>query len=625
MPPVFAENLVDHRIDVVEVHSVVLDVLADRKHDPFRHEEAHDDIIFELCHEFLRGRKSVRHDVSMSCSDGKHEIINNNEYYISLLFQFLIKYIYIYMELITAEEIRGMAKKITDQDGFDVWNYSYITDPKADPIIQKLVRENESSVYKRSHQIACCEFDKVIFLSDIHADFRKFIQILRSINIVGVRKDTPILDPYKGDEIYDPNMISNVVFYPERTLLVIIGDLVDGERSGGEVDDERGNFEYLLLCFLHNLRISARKKKSEVLYTIGNHDHETIIRTDDLLPGRHMFDTYVTSETHNFFRDYTKPLVNDYSNMRLRKKVLINFYKLSPFYMLSFMNSGKKEMACVHAGFHYKYNTGHLVDYTNDLERFQNDIDLMPFTEIPKLTDELASEPEGVMWTRSYADTKDGICEDLKKIPDRYPLIIVGHCTTIGSESLRAREILLTKPGYENCDKGSDRTTTQYTGCVVADCYNDQKAPQLIFVDTALSAAFRKETDPINPSENKKRPAQVLVLEHDPSLKQDRYYNIINAESSEENSDEIDERRFYRADVVPVPVAAAAPVAPQVVAAAVPVDGASNAAALPGSNAASAVGAPSPFNNTTSIIYGGFKSKYLKYKKKYLELKYKNI
>jgi hypothetical protein len=29
----------------------------------------------------------------MSCSDGKYEIINNNEYYISLLFQFLIKYI----------------------------------------------------------------------------------------------------------------------------------------------------------------------------------------------------------------------------------------------------------------------------------------------------------------------------------------------------------------------------------------------------------------------------------------------------------------------------------------------------------------------------------------------------
>jgi hypothetical protein len=530
------------------------------------------------------------------------------------------------MEVITDEEIRGMAKKITDQYGFDVWNYSYITDPKADPIIQKLVRENESSVYKRSHQIACCEFDKVIFLSDIHADFRKFIQILRSINIVGVRKNTPILDPYNGDEIYDPNMISNVVFYPERTLLVIIGDLVDGERSGGEVDDERGNFEYLLLCFLHNLRISARKKKSEVLYTIGNHDYETIIRTDDLLPGRNMFDKYVTSNTHNFFRDSTKPFVRkDYSNMRLRKDVLINFYKLSPFYMLSFMNNGKKEMACVHAGFHYKDYMRNLVDYTNELERFQNDIDLMPFTEkIPNLTDELASD-QGVIWARSYAETKEGICDDLKKIPDRYPLIVVGHCTTIGSEWLRIKEILSTKPGYENCDKGSDRdlTTTQYTGCVVSDCYSDQGAPQLIFVDTALSAAFRKEEDPIKPSENNKRPSQVLVLEHDPLRKQDRYYNIINAESSEENSDEIDERRFYRADVVHVPVAAAAPVAPQVVAAAA--DGASNAAALPGSNAASAVGAPSPFNNTTSIIYGGFKSKYLKYKQKYLELKYKNI
>jgi len=90
---VFAENLVDHRVDVVEVHGFVLDILADRKHDIFRHEEAHDDIVVKLRHEFLRGRKSVRHDVSMSCSDGKHEIINNNEYYISLLFQFLIKYI----------------------------------------------------------------------------------------------------------------------------------------------------------------------------------------------------------------------------------------------------------------------------------------------------------------------------------------------------------------------------------------------------------------------------------------------------------------------------------------------------------------------------------------------------
>jgi len=90
---VFAENLVDHRVDVVDGHGVVLDVLADGEHDPFRHEEAHD-VVVELRHEFLRGRKSVRHDVSMSCSDGKHGIINNNKSYIYLLFQFFIKYIY---------------------------------------------------------------------------------------------------------------------------------------------------------------------------------------------------------------------------------------------------------------------------------------------------------------------------------------------------------------------------------------------------------------------------------------------------------------------------------------------------------------------------------------------------
>ena len=224
------------------------------------------------------------------------------------------------MEIITAEEIKGMTKKVTDQYGGDNYNYSYLTDPNADPIIQKLMRENLSNVYKRSYKISCCEFDKVIFLSDIHADLRKFIQILRSTNIAGVKKDTPILDPYKGDDIYNPIMISNVVFFPKKTLLVIIGDLVDGERSGEVVNDDRGNFEYLLLCFLHNLRISARKKNSEVLYTIGNHDYETIIRTPVLPTGRHMFDTYVTSNTHNFFRDSTKPFVNDYSNMNLSIK-----------------------------------------------------------------------------------------------------------------------------------------------------------------------------------------------------------------------------------------------------------------------------------------------------------------
>jgi len=68
VPPVLVENLVDHRVDVVDGHGFVLDILADREHDPFRHEEAHDDIVVKLRNEFLRGRKSVRHGVG--CSEG---------------------------------------------------------------------------------------------------------------------------------------------------------------------------------------------------------------------------------------------------------------------------------------------------------------------------------------------------------------------------------------------------------------------------------------------------------------------------------------------------------------------------------------------------------------------------
>ena len=75
------------------------------------------------------------------------------------------------------------------------------------------------------------------------------------------------------------------------------------------------------------------------------------------------------------------------------------------------------------------------------------------------------------------------------------------------------------KSVYVDCDNNG--------GCVTIGCFNkSDNAPRLVFVDTAMSAAFNR-----NPSRNlhpETRRAEFLLLCHDPLLQASRYYNVIN-------------------------------------------------------------------------------------------------
>ena len=51
------------------------------------------------------------------------------------------------------------------------------------------------------------------------------------------------------------------------------------------------------------------------------------------------------------------------------------------------------------------------------------------------------------------------------------------------------------------------------------------EAPRLAFVDIAMSQAFRSPTKPFD---NKQRPGQMLLLTHDPSRIEERYFNRID-------------------------------------------------------------------------------------------------
>ena len=143
---------------------------------------------------------------------------------------------------------------------------------------------------KTNYIINAQEYDRVYVTSDIHSDYRKFVKILKDIGLI----DTSI-NPYT-DDIYKSDLVTNTNWIPEKTLLVIVGDLVDGRRNS-QVADVNGSFELLLHIFIYNLRLSAHEKKSEIIFTIGNHDFHSVIKiTND--------NTSLESKTYSVFDSF---------------------------------------------------------------------------------------------------------------------------------------------------------------------------------------------------------------------------------------------------------------------------------------------------------------------------------
>ena len=103
------------------------------------------------------------------------------------------------------------------------------------------------------------DFGTVVVTSDVHADLRKMVQLLVDARLVRIANET--------EDIY--NDVWNVEWIAGDTLLVILGDLVDGKRRK-DVTDPRGSYEMLIHILIFNLRISARAVNGDVLFTIGN-------------------------------------------------------------------------------------------------------------------------------------------------------------------------------------------------------------------------------------------------------------------------------------------------------------------------------------------------------------------
>jgi hypothetical protein len=362
-------------------------------------------------------------------------------------------------------------------------------------------------------------YTNLYITSDIHADLDKFDSLLRRIGIVRRAPWTAALGITA-----EAHVICNTEWIMTETLVIIIGDIVDGRRGDDtlEIPDPKGDIELLLHMYLYNLRIKANSMESELRFTVGNHDFHTVIQENMTRPD--FYTDYVHRSAQNFFVNHAG-----------RRSCLFPFYECCPYLMITIFN----EVACVHGGF-IGYNGATFGDTTPFILEAQGRVDqghsFLALTGLQMnelATGNLAGNTRSgfevsPLWSRRYAyGTEAEICGHLNQPQNIYRLTVVGHCQTgltiPGAPFVRSccadgqgghGRAILARDEYtrHNCNRG---------GCVLVGCRDPQGAPRLAFVDIAMSRAF----NPLAPLNLR---AEVLHLQHNPALDDDeRYYNVI--------------------------------------------------------------------------------------------------
>jgi predicted nucleic acid-binding Zn-ribbon protein len=389
-------------------------------------------------------------------------------------------------------------------------------------IIKKI--DNYSNSIEKNNEIDVKQFNTVYFTSDIHSDYVKFVNILKSANIIKFEPDIEITD----SNMYNADIITTAKWVPNNTLFIILGDLVDGKRGiNNFVNDVKGSSEFLLHALIYNLRIDALTKNSNIIFTLGNHDHHSIILNE-----LSIVDSYATKTSLKFFKSAEN-----------RSEALLPFYKCSPYYYIFLKNGDKIEVSGVHGEFIDIKDDGPPINKENfdKLQNLQNRLNqrITNFRQSILETDTnnlLGDMNNSILWARNYAKLNEvnntsNNCDKLS-----YPLTVVGHCPTSisnhGSHSFTYISQLLNKrnknlPSGEKCDTNLEG----HRGCVALGCENESdKRPKLAFVDIAMSHAF------FEPEEiNKDRIIEILKLDHtidDPNY----YYDKISLKIIDNNS-----------------------------------------------------------------------------------------
>ena len=364
-------------------------------------------------------------------------------------------------------------------------------------ILQKIA---EAKGLVETYVIPKGKYQTVYATSDIHADLPKLMILLEINGLIS-----------KTEHIADTEWL------PENTLLVIVGDIVDGRRPGrAPVNDTIGNVELLLHAFLFNLRIRARNKNSEVRFLLGNHDYLTVVcDIGDNIQQQ--------NQIHGMYRDYVHQKAQRFFNnsRENRRNCLLPFYQCCP-YIFTCVDD---ELAFAHGGLwaytqedDLELDSKAAANYLQQMIELSHDITSL---NTPEKKAYLIQGGKSLLETRSYSqEPMDLVCSRVGKVGNGYDLTIVGHCSThYGIKAGSQFELIHKEHAYasEKCLDG---------GCVLLGCSDKDGGPEVAYVDITMSSAF----DHYKPWTIQRY--ELLKLTHDPALKSDRYYNRITREST---------------------------------------------------------------------------------------------
>jgi len=467
-------------------------------------------------------------------------------------------------------------------------------------------------------------FEHVYITSDIHSDLRKFVQTLVNNGIIEIKKsDGTAFKPYdehgnleslkihldnliqretdnkresdnnrqsvflqrldrvnsdivnseiakknfnEQSDIYSPELIINIVWKKKNTLLVIIGDLVDGGRPLdnnpvyiNEVYDPEGSFELRLHMFLYNMRIQAMQNDSEVRFSLGNHDIGSVLSDNK----NNIYSTYEHDTLKKFY----------YDNHTEKRNSLLPFYRCSPYLYLALKNKYDRyyEVFCVHAGLdniskineqfmgvwldakqneyieiikniknnpsaensflntllHINYNNPFLYrkysknisNMTPELKKELNDKLKNKYEKINHhetknqtfitlyntlLNDEIKGKPKNnYMQFVQLLELLDKHIIGCNNIPDNIKTLVVGHCITNSGDKYSTLS-----HSYHN---RNDESQCSGKGCIAYGCKKDG-IYRLVFVDTGMARqnnSFERESEN---TYNQNRPIEMLYL-----------------------------------------------------------------------------------------------------------------
>ncbi len=363
-------------------------------------------------------------------------------------------------------------------------------------------------------------FKEVYVTSDIHSDLRKFIELLVNARLITIPAG---LNLY-SDDIYNPALYTNTVWNKNKVALIILGDLVDGKRNDGKVDDKKGSFELLLHIFLYNMRLKALDKESMLVFTFGNHDYHTCIDVSEYITN-----TYTPKELKKFFGITNEDKA---TWVTTRQNALLPFYEVHPLFLISIGYNGRHELYGIHGGFHTANKeiiAPQLIAFQKQISAMNHETSLKTIMTNPAfdrsalfrktiVTNEDGAEfaiEDGGLWSRVYQDLDS--CEIIDGLAKNVVMIVVGHCPNIYDYSYRQAQTMSENAAlYAGCQSNTD----DGRGCVTLSCSH-----RLAHVDVAMSSAFHGD---LSKEEKEARDAEMLVLKHDGLLKTDeRYFNIV--------------------------------------------------------------------------------------------------